>query len=313
MSQDSITMSLFSLFEPPPPPPLPTPPPNLGQFLLNLFHPPLPPPPPAAVAADRVPTYLIAFIVISMLAHCWEQYLRWRTLRRLKIKGVPAAVKAALGDVDEAEYARAQEYGTAKNNFGFLADNLGFGRNLIDLYLTPLLWTTVTKSAVLAAGLTAEHEVARLLVLSLVATPLGLAFSMPLSAYRTFRIEADFGFNKHSVRTWLSDMLKEAAVGQVTGFAMLVPLVLVLRNSGELAWLYAWGFITFFVLLLNMIYPTMISPLFNTFKPLAAGEVRTSIEALVSATGLPCDKLFEVDGSRQSRCGRLPLMTSDGL
>jgi len=248
-----------------------------------------------------------------MVAHCWEQYLRWRTLRRLKIKGVPAAVKAALGDVDEAEYARAQEYGTAKNNFGFVADNLGFGRNLIDLYLTPLLWTTVTKSAVLAAGLTAEHEVARLLVLSLVATPLGLAFSMPLSAYRTFRIEADFGFNKHSVRTWLSDTFKEAAVGQATGFAMLVPLVLVLRNSGELAWLYAWGFITFFVLLLNMIYPTMISPLFNTFKPLAAGEVRTSIEALVSATGLPCDKLFEVDGSRQSRCGRLPLMTSDGL
>ena len=303
-------MRLFTIFEPPPPIP-PPPPPNLGQalrdistgvgqFLLNIFHPPLPPPPPVAVAADRVPTYLIAFIVISMLAHCWEQYLRWRTLRRLKIKGVPAAVKAALGDVDEAEYARAQEYGTAKNNFGFLADNLGFGRNLIDLYLTPLLWAKVTKSAVLAAGLTAEHEVARLLVLSLVATPLGLAFSMPLSAYRTFR-------------TWLSDMFKEAAVEQVTGFAMLVPLVLVLRNSGELAWLYAWSFVTFFVLLLNMVYPTMISPLFNTFKPLAEGEVRTSIEALVSATGLPCDKLFEVDGSRQSRCGRVPLMTSDDL
>jgi len=194
----------------------------------------------------------------------------------------------------------AQEYGAAKNNFGFLTDAIAAFRTIFDLALTPYLWNRLTGPAVVALGLTLEHEIARFILLSIVASPLELAISMPLSAWKTFVIEAKYGFNHHTVRSWLSDTCKEFAVEQLMGFAMMVPLVLVLRNLGELAWLYAWAFITVMVLVFNMIFPTVIAPIFNTFKPLEAGEVRDAIERLISTSGLPCNKIFEVDGSRQS-------------
>jgi len=81
---------------------------------------------------------------------------------------------------------------------------------------------------------------------------------------------------------------------------MMVPLVLLVRSLGGSAWLYGFGFITSFALLFNMAYPVWIAPRFNTFKPLPDSDVRAGIEALVSASGISCERIFEVDGSRQS-------------
>ena len=231
-------------------PPLPPPPPQFFDFLRK------PPPPPPA--SERGRPYLVAFIIIAFASYAWEQYLRWRTRQRLRLKGVPSAVKDALGSVDEAEYARAQEYSTVKNNFGFFKDALGIFSTLLQLYLTPLLWNRVSSTAVVWAGLDVDHEIARFVVLNVVSLPLELLLSMPLSAYSTFVIEQKYGFNNQTARSWLADALKSLAVDQVMGLLMMVPLVLLLRNLGPYAWLYAWAFITTFALVFNMLYPTLI-------------------------------------------------------
>ena len=266
----------FAFFGPPPPPP--PPPPSGLDALFGLFQQPASPP-----IIKRARPFLVAFIFVAFAAYCWEQYLRWRTRCQLQREGVPASVRAALGDVNKEEYARAQAYSSTKNSFGFFTDALSMVRTLIDLQLAPLLWNRFTSQAVLALGLSLEHELARMVCLTLVTTPLELLLSMPLSYYRTFVIEERYGFNNHTRRSWLSDTLKALAVEQVMGLLMMVtlllvpepnqtepnqpnqtkanqikprpqvPLVLVLRNLGELAWLYAWAFITLFVLVFNML------------------------------------------------------------
>ena len=286
---------LMAWLSPPPPPP----PPSGFDFLINfffgLFSSPPPPPPPRPTGH-----YFYAFIALVVAAHAWEQYLRWRTMRRLRQPGVPPAVREALGGVDDAEYAKMQAYSSAKNSFGFISDFVGLAETGVSLFLSPYLWNGIGLRATLALGLTAEHEIARMFLVSLISMPLDLALSLPLSAYSTFVIEERYGFNNHTVRSWLADTAKGQAVNLVLSVFLIAPLILVLRNLGDSAWLYAWALITCSVLVLNMVYPTAIAPLFNTFKPLPAGPVREGIESLVTSSGISCDKIFEVDGSKQS-------------
>lgn len=77
-------------------------------------------------------------------------------------------------------------------------------------------------------------------------------------------------------------------------------MVLIMRNLGSGAWLYLWVFTTAFCLAINMAWPVLITPLFNTFKRLKLGRVRSGVEALVSRCGIQTNRIFEVDGSRQS-------------
>ncbi len=80
----------------------------------------------------------------------------------------------------------------------------------------------------------------------------------------------------------------------------MAPVVILLRSVGERAWLYSWLFVTFFIFALNVVYPIWIAPLFNTFRRLPDGPVRDGVVRLTKQTGIACDKIFEVDGSRQS-------------
>jgi len=203
--------------------------------------------------------------------------------------------------VDEAEYAKAQEYSAAKNRFGFVADAYGLLTGLLQLWLHVTVWNGPSLRLVRWLGLTAEHELARAGACMLITTPWDLLHGAPVDWYKTFVIEERFGFNKHTWRSWVGDSLKHFFVEQLgLGALMMVPLVLVVRNLGASAWLYGFGFTALFVLAINVVYPIWIAPLFNSFTPLPDGDVRRGVEALVRASGISCERIFQVDGSRQS-------------
>jgi len=140
----------------------------------------------------------------------------------------------------------------------------------------------------------------RVLCMKILVTPFEQLTSIPVSVYHNFVLEERFGFNKYTVRTFAADKATSFLVELVLEVLTMGPLVLLLRNLGEHAWLYAWAFITVFSLVFNMVYPIWIAPLTNKYTRLPDGEVREGIEAVVAASGLSCDKIFEVDGSRQS-------------
>ncbi len=194
----------------------------------------------------------------------------------------------------ETEYARSQEYTRAKTRFGFvtaafdLALLLVFwfagGFNWLDLLVRSLGW----------------HEIPTgLLYISLLALGMGL-FSLPFRIYSTFVIERRFGFNRTTLRTFVLDILKGAALGAAIGLPVLALVLWIIQTQGLLAWLYSWLAVTAFRITMQYVAPTVFMPFFNKFTLLEEGPLRDCILAYAESMRFPLKDVYVVDGSRRS-------------
>ncbi len=125
----------------------------------------------------------------------------------------------------------------------------------------------------------------------------------PFSLYKTFVIEARFGFNKMTLGLYLADALKGVLIGAVLGLPLLFGVLWLMGRMGANWWLYVWGVWVSFNLLILFIYPTFIAPLFNKFNPLQDEAMKLRIEALLSRCGFTASGLFVMDGSKRSAHG----------
>lgn len=126
---------------------------------------------------------------------------------------------------------------------------------------------------------------------------------MPFDLYRTFNIEARFGFNKMTLKLYVLDAVKGVLLGVVLGLPLLFGVLWLMQSMGDLWWLYVWGVWVTFNLLLLFIYPTYIAPLFNKFEPLQDEAQKSRIEALLARCGFESSGLFVMDGSKRSSHG----------
>ncbi|HZA52885.1 MAG TPA: hypothetical protein VE616_01435, partial [Candidatus Udaeobacter sp.] len=101
--------------------------------------------------------------------------------------------------------------------------------------------------------------------------------NLPMDLYATFRLEARFGFNKTTVRLYFADKLKGLLLGIVIGVPFLFVVLWLMDTAGFYWWIWAFLFIAGFQLIMVIIYPTLIAPLFNKFEPLPEGELRNRI------------------------------------
>lgn len=126
---------------------------------------------------------------------------------------------------------------------------------------------------------------------------------LPFALWRIFRIEAQFGFNRMTPALFVADLVKQLVLVVVIAAPLLLLVLWLVRAMGELWWWWAWLAWFSVNLLMFWLYPTLIAPLFNTFTPLAAGEVRQRIEALLARAGFPQHGLYVMDGSKRSTHG----------
>ena len=124
--------------------------------------------------------------------------------------------------------------------------------------------------------------------------------SLPFSLYSQFYIEESYGFNKMTARTYLSDKAKEMALTPLLTVPLLLGLFYFMDRTGNLWWLYASLFVTIFQLLIFLLYPVLIAPIFNKFSPLEEGELKERLMALAEKTGFKTSGIFMMDGSRRS-------------
>jgi STE24 endopeptidase len=124
--------------------------------------------------------------------------------------------------------------------------------------------------------------------------------SLPVGLYSTFVLEERFGFNKTTLRLYLTDKLKGFLVSLVIGVPFLFGVLTLMEESGPAWWLWAFLFILAFQLLMVVLYPTLIAPLFNKFEPLKEGEIRERILALAEKAGFKTSGIYTMDGSRRS-------------
>jgi STE24 endopeptidase len=132
---------------------------------------------------------------------------------------------------------------------------------------------------------------------------IGFVIGLPASLYRTFRVEARFGFNKLTWPLWLADLAKGAALTVLIGGPLLLAVLWLMDVMGRNWWLYVWLVWLGFNLLILFLYPTVIAPLFNKFTPLDDASLKARIEALLARCGFASSGLFVMDGSKRSAHG----------
>ena len=193
-----------------------------------------------------------------------------------------------------AAHQKAADYTLTKNRFGLLEMALG---------------TAVLLGWTLLGGLDALNQwllhifsggMAQQLALLLAFTLIGSLIDLPATLYQTFVIEQRFGFNQTTLRLWLADLLKSSLLGALIGLPLVWFILWLMGTAGTLWWLWAWGFWMGFNLLLMVIYPTFIAPLFNKFQPLEDELLKARVTALMQRCGFAAKGLFVMDGSRRS-------------
>ena len=143
------------------------------------------------------------------------------------------------------------------------------------------------------------HGVGTLLLLVIAMTIVGL----PTDLWRTFRLEARYGFNRTTPALYATDALRSLLLTIALGGPLLALILWLMQVSGSLWWLYAWSVRTAFGLAVAFFYPRYIAPLFNQFRPLEPGPLLDAVERVMQRCGYAADGVSVMDGSRRSSHG----------
>ena len=224
----------------------------------------------------------------------------WLALRQIRhVRTHRDAVPGMFAEsIPLAAHQKAADYTVAKVRLGIVDTALDA---LILLALTlggVLQWLSDLWQRVIAVE-SIWHGSALILTVFLLRGVLGL----PLSLYRIFVIEERFGFNRMTLRLFVTDLLKGLAVGAVLGVPLLLVVLWLMLAAGPLWWLYVWFVLVAYSLFLQMIYPAVVMPLFNKFSRLEDAALAGRIEQLLSRTGFRSRGLYVMDGSKRSSHG----------
>jgi STE24 endopeptidase len=126
---------------------------------------------------------------------------------------------------------------------------------------------------------------------------------LPFDYYRHFKLEERFGFNKMTPKLFFADLIKGTILGAAIGLPLVWVILALMESAGDLWWLYAWFVWCGFQLLMLVLYPTVIAPMFNKFTPLTDDNLRSRIENLMQRVGFASKGLFVMDGSKRSAHG----------
>ncbi|CAN7167615.1 M48 family metallopeptidase [Acidovorax sp. LjRoot117] len=193
-----------------------------------------------------------------------------------------------------AAHQKAADYTVTKARLGLLEMSLGAAVLLGWTLLGGLDALNQALLGLLGGGMGQQ------LALLVAFAAIGGLIDLPLSLYQTFVVEERFGFNKMTWRLWLGDAVKGLLVGAVIGLPIAAMILWLMGAAGPLWWLWAWCFWMGFNLLLMVVYPTFIAPLFNKFQPLEDESLKARVTALMQRCGFSAKGLFVMDGSRRS-------------
>ncbi|KZS95315.1 hypothetical protein SISNIDRAFT_548650 [Sistotremastrum niveocremeum HHB9708] len=228
----------------------------------------------------------------------FESYLQWRQYPHLSKKEVPQILADSL---DQETFEKSQAYGRAKAKFGFWS---GLYSRVLDtgiLYYGMWAWSWgVADSVVQYYAPGTSHEIWQTLITCGIQMVFGIITDLPVSVYHTFWLEAAHGFNKTTPTVFVTDLIKGFFVQIAIGVPFLAAFTKLLRWAGDSFVPAVMSFLVAFIVVMQIIYPVLIQPLFNKLSPLAEGELRSRIEKLASGLNYPLKKLYEIDGSKRS-------------
>ena len=231
-----------------------------------------------------------AFLLCGLAVKLWLAARQVRYVARHR-DAVPPPFAAT---VPLSAHQKAADYTITKTRFGLLELALGVavlvgwtllgGLDALNQLLLRWLGSGMTQQLALMAGFALISG----------------AIDLPLALYQTFVIEERFGFNKMTFRLWLVDLVKSTLLGAAIGLPIVALILWLMGAAGAFWWLWAWAVWMGFNLLLLVVYPTFIAPLFNKFKPLEDETLKARVTELMRRCGFAAKGLFVMDGSKRS-------------
>uniref|UniRef100_A0A7G3ACU9 CAAX prenyl protease n=1 Tax=Lutzomyia longipalpis TaxID=7200 RepID=A0A7G3ACU9_LUTLO len=243
---------------------------------------------------------LFSILGVILIENAFEIYLCLRQIRVYKSsKKIPRELEGVL---TEETFHKARVYGQDKEEFSV------FQSIIMQLLVVPLelylgffayIWA-VSERFTDAIGLDGRSEVFVSCMFVLVLNVINFCKDLPFKIYKTFVLEARHGFNKQTPGFFVKDQLKGLAVASALAAPIVAAVVAIVQSGGEFFFVWLWVFTSAVTLLLMTIYPSVIAPLFDKYKPLDEGPLRKSIEDLAASLKFPLKQLYVVEGSKRS-------------
>lgn len=232
-------------------------------------------------------TIIIAFLLLSFIISFVSD--------RLNVKNMNDVLpEEFVGYYDEGKYKKSQNYLKDKTKFSFISSSISLvvsiafiligGFNYVDVFARGFGYGEIVSGIIFIVVLVLLMEI----------------LQIPFAAYNTFVIEEKYGFNKTSVKTFITDIIKNLFLMFVIGIPVFSLIVWFFMEFSSFAWIYASVTVILFELLITFIAPVFIMPLFNKYVPLEDGELKTELEKYAEKQNFKMKGLYKMDGSKRS-------------
>ena len=234
--------------------------------------------------------YLIIIIVFLLLSFTISSISDYLNAKNIK-ENLPDEF---VGYYDEEKYKKSQNYLKDRTKFSFISSLTSLiisivfiligGFNYVDLFARSFGYGEIVTGLIFVAVLYLLLEI----------------IGIPFSAYNVFVIEEKYGFNKTTIKTFISDIIKNLILTAVIGLPIFAVIVMFFVKYNSLAWIYASITVILFELLITFIAPVFIMPLFNKYIPLEDGELKNELEKYAKEQNFKMKGLYKMDGSKRS-------------
>ena len=232
-------------------------------------------------------TIIIVFLLLSFTISSISDYLNIKNLKE-------TLPDEFIGYYDEEKYNTSQNYLKDRTKFSFVSSLTSLiisiifiligGFNYVDLFARKFGYGEIITGLIFVGVL--------YLLLQII--------QVPFSAYSTFIIEEKYGFNKTTIKTFISDIVKSLILTLIIGLPIFAIIIMFFIKYGSVAWIYASITVILFELLITFIAPVFIMPLFNKYVPLEDGELKTELEKYAKEQNFKMKGLYKMDGSKRS-------------
>ena len=233
-------------------------------------------------------TYLSAYAVI-VIADLWIEKLNTENIKKHG-ENIPQAFE---GIIDEKELGKINQY---------TIDNTHF--STVQTIVSSIVFLLIILSGILpwlTEALTGINYVMAGLIFFAVPGLLAAIVSLPFDYYHSFVIEERYGFNTKTLKIWITDLIKALVLSLILGAILLSSVLLMIKYTGEIWWIWACAVFLGFQLLMTVLYPTVIAPIFNKFTPLEDPDLVKKIEVLAESEGLGISGIYQMDATKRSR------------
>lgn len=249
---------------------------------------------------------IIGFTVSNFV---FDTYVKIRQIRCVEKNGNKIPAELAAYKIDSDTVIKSSKYSLSKLKFSIFAGIFDLIENVafFKFDVLPSLWLKAGSALAsiasyvpsLSSWLTGSVISQSLMFMGLF-MGVSIVLGIPIKYYQNFVLEESYGFNKLTIKLWISDTIKQFLLTCALGGPILAAFLKIMYIYGDSFMYYLSVFLFVVQIFFIIVYPKFIQPLFNTLTPLEDGELKNEIEILAKKNSFPLDKLYVIDGSKRS-------------